>query len=436
MNLPASPQVTVVVGLQFGDEGKGQIVDRLAPEHDVIVRFNGGANAGHSVRIAGEKIALHQLPSGVLTPDKLNVIGNGCVIDVAGLVGEIDKLQERGIDPLPGLRLSDRAHLVLPWHKVEDRFYDAIAAGRDGLAKVGTTGRGIGPAYADKMLRIPAVRVHELLAVDRLSEKLRAVATIKNATLTALAKLAGAAFEPLDPAAVLDELRAAADRLRPAIEDTVYLLQTSLADGRRILCEGANAALLDVDHGTYPFVTSSNASVLGVGPGCGIAPTAIGRVIGVVKAYTSRVGDGPFPTELFGEQADRLRDKGGEYGTTTGRPRRIGWFDRIAVARTARLNGVHTIAVTGLGVLADEPELKIGSGYTLHGQPLPQPPADMDQLAQVKPEFLSLPGYAGPLNGSLPAAAETFVAALSEGVAPVGWACCGQGREQVIERLG
>lgn len=436
MNLPASPQVTVVVGLQFGDEGKGQIVDRLAPGHDAIVRFNGGANAGHSVRIAGEKIALHQLPSGVLTPGKLNVIGNGCVLDVAGLIAEIDKLQQRGIDPLPGLRVSDRAHLVLPWHKAEDRLYDTIAAGTDGLAKVGTTGRGIGPAYADKMLRIPAVRVHELLDLKVLGVKLRAIATIKNATLAALADLAGEDYVAISPAAVLDELRLAADRLRPAIADTVHLLQTCLAEGQRILCEGANAALLDVDHGTYPFVTSSNASVLGVGPGCGIAPTAIGRVIGVVKAYTSRVGDGPFPTELDGEQASRLRDKGGEYGTTTGRPRRIGWFDRVAVARTARLNGVHALAVTGLGVLADEPALRVGTGYTLGGEAIAQPPADIHQLAAVVPTYLDLPGYAGPLNGVLPAAAEAFVAALSDGVAPVGWACCGQGREQVIELVG
>jgi len=433
MNLPESPQVTVVVGLQFGDEGKGQIVDRLAPHHDLIVRFNGGANAGHSVRIEGEKIALHQLPSGVLTPGKLNVIGNGCVIDVAGLLAEIDQLQQRGIDPLAGLRLSDRAHLVLPWHKLEDRLYDTIAAGRDGLAKVGTTGRGIGPAYADKMLRIPAVRVHELLDLDRLAVKLRAIAAIKNATLAALAALAGESFEALDAGGVLDELRAAAERLRPVIDDTVYLLQERLAAGQRVLREGANAALLAVDHGTYPFVTSSNASVLGVGPGCGIAPTAIGRVIGVVKAYTSRVGDGPFPTELGGEQAARLREKGGEFGTTTGRPRRIGWFDRVAVARTARLNGVHALAITGLGVLADEPALRLATRYTLGGQPIAQPPAAIEQLAAVEPEYLELPGYAGPLNGSLPAAAEHFVAALSDGVAPVGWVCCGQGREQVIE---
>ena len=434
MSTPANSQVTVVVGLQFGDEGKGQIVDRLAADHDLIVRFNGGANAGHSVRINGEKIATHQLPSGVLTPGKLNVIGNGCVIDPVGLLVEVDKLQQRGTDPLPNLRLSDRAHLVLPWHKLEDRLFDQAASGIEGLAAVGTTGRGIGPAYADKALRIPAVRAHELLNLDRLAIKLAAVARIKNATLAALAELAGEAFEPIDSEAVLADLTAAAARLAPIIADTAYLLQQALANGRRILCEGANAALLDIDHGTFPFVTSSNASVLGVGSGTGIPPTAIGRVIGVAKAYTSRVGEGPFPTELFGEQADRLREKGGEFGTTTGRPRRIGWFDRVAVSRCAKLNGIHQLAITGLGVLADEPELRLATGYRIGSEIIEQPPADIVRLGACQAELATMPGYAGPLNGSLPEAAERFLAALSEDVADIGWVCCGPGREQVIER--
>ncbi|MEY2419982.1 MAG: adenylosuccinate synthase [Acidimicrobiaceae bacterium] len=340
--------ITVVAGLQFGDEGKGQVVDALAAEHDVIVRVNGGANAGHSVRVAGERFALHLVPSGILRPTTLNVLANGVAIDPDVLLEEVDGLRQRGIEMDGRLVLSHAAHVVMPWHTVEDRL-------RDRASGLGTTGRGIGPAYADKALRDCAIRVCDLLDPGTLSRRVPEIVAVKNATLGALAGHVGEAFEPFGAAAIGDRCAAWGEVLRPFVVDTSELLFDALDDGRRVLVEGAHAAGLDVEQGTYPYVTSSVCLPNGVAAGAGLPDGCLGRVVGVVKAYTSRVGAGPFPTESHGTDADWLRERGREYGTTTGRPRRVGGLDVPAIARLARVGGVTEVALTGLGVLFDDP---------------------------------------------------------------------------------
>ena len=345
-----SPQhrITVVVGLQFGDEGKGQVVDALAAQHDVIVRVNGGANAGHSVRVAGERFALHLVPSGILRPSTLNVLANGMAIDPHVLLEEIDALRQRGIDIDGRLALSESAHVVMPWHIVEDRLRDRASA-------LGTTGRGIGPAYADKALRDCAIRVRDLLDPAALSRRIPQIVALKNATLAALARHVDEPFDPFDYGTISDMCATWSEALKPFVADTSALLFEALHNGRRLLVEGAHAAGLDVEQGTYPYVTSSVCLPNGVAAGAGLPDGCVGRVIGVAKAYTSRVGAGPFPTEYHGTDADRLRERGREYGTTTGRPRRVGGLDIAMIARLARVGGVTEVALTGLGVLYDDP---------------------------------------------------------------------------------
>lgn len=345
-----SPQhpITVVVGLQFGDEGKGQVVDALAAEHDVIVRVNGGANAGHSVRVADERFALHLVPSGILRPGTLNVLGSGMAVDPDILLKEIDGLRQRGVDIDGRLALSQSSHVVMPWHIVEDRL-------RDRSSGLGTTGRGIGPAYADKALRDCAIRVCDLLNPDALSRRLPEIVALKNATLRALAEHVSEVFEPVTAAAVGDRCAIWSEALKPFVADTSALLFDALHDGSRLLVEGAHAAGLDLEQGTYPYVTSSVCLPNGVAAGAGLPDGCLGRVVGVVKAYTSRVGAGPFPTEFHGSDADWLRERGREYGTTTGRPRRVGGLDIPEIARLARIGGVTEVALTGLAVLYDEP---------------------------------------------------------------------------------
>lgn len=340
--------ITVVVGLQFGDEGKGQVVDALAGEHDVIVRVNGGANAGHSVRAGGERFALHLVPSGVLRPKTLNVLANGVAIDPEVLLGEIDDLRQRGINIDGRLALSRAAHVVMPWHTAEDRL-------RDKASGLGTTGRGIGPAYADKALRDCAIRMGDLIDTAALSQRLPQIVALKNATVGALADHVGEAFEPFAAAAISDRCAAWGEALKPFLADTSELLFDALRDGKRLLVEGAHAAGLDVEQGTYPYVTSSVCLPNGVAAGAGLPDGCLGRVVGVMKAYTSRVGAGPFPTEFHGTEADSLRERGREYGTTTRRPRRVGSLDLPAIARLARVGGVTEVALTGLGVLYDDP---------------------------------------------------------------------------------
>ena len=432
---------TAVSGLQWGDEGKGQIVDLLAEQHDFIVRYNGGANAGHTVEIGNDRYALHLLPSGILDSSKINVIANGVVLDPAVLLEEIDGLATRGVEVGQNLRISNRAHVVMPYHKTEDALLEAAMSRAQGQEKkIGTTGRGIGPCYADKATRATAVRMIDLCDADRFARKLEHIATIKNATLGALAQLADEPFAPINAAQLAEQYAGYMDILRPHVCDTAALLNDAMAGGRRILFEGANAMLLDVDHGTYPYVTSSSCSALGIYSGAGVRAGQVGRVIGIVKCYTSRVGGGPMPTELNDQTAEHIREVGREYGTTTGRPRRCGWLDLMAVKYTATLAGATEIACTGLSVLADIDQLNVCVGYRHNGQALEHFPADAEVLGQIEPVYQTLDGFAGPLSelrsfDELPDTARAYIRFVEQFVGvPVRHVCVGRKREQILTR--
>ncbi len=433
-----------VVGLQWGDEGKGQIVDLLTEHFGVVTRFNGGNNAGHSVYVGDQKFALHLLPSGIIRPGSLNVIGNGVVVDPSpetGILKEIRSLTERGV-PVSGetLKISDRAHAVMPYHKAEDQLFDLAVAKAFGNEPIGTTGRGIGPTYADKAQRSTAVRMGDLIEPDRLRAKLRANAQIKNATLSALANSTDHDYEPFDADELCEKALAWGEELKDHITDTRRLLHGLQSDGQQILFEGANAALLDVDHGTYPFVTSSTTCALGIGPGTGVPPTHLKQVIGVTKAYTSRVGGGPHPTELEDATGEHIRTVGKEFGTTTGRPRRVGWLDLTAVRYTAQLNGVTGLVLTGLSVLTGLPEVKAAVAHTLHGERVDDFLPDAEALAQTQPAFTTLPGWSEPTSDckrfeDLPANAQAYVKFVEEFVGvPVKIVCVGPRRDQTIVR--
>ena len=384
---------TAVVGLQWGDEGKGKLVDLLAPEHDCIVRYNGGANAGHTVVVGDERYALHLVPSGILFPGCTCVIGNGVVVDPGKLLEEIDGLRDRNIEVDDNLKLSSRAHVVMPYHKAMDGALEEFLAGsrRDAI---GTTRRGIGPAYADKVTRSTAIRVGDLLHADRLRDKLEIVCQLRSAQLRSI----GAQNDDsTDAARLLDEALSWGERLRPHVIDTTWLLHDALRDGRQILFEGANACLLDVDHGTYPFVTSSNCSTLGIPAGTGVPLGQIDRVLGIMKAYSTRVGGGPFPTELLDATGDQIRERGREYGTTTGRPRRCGWLDLVAVRYTAMVCGVTGIACTLFDVLGGLDEVKLCTGYRLpDGTVTDRFMPDALDLENVEPVYETLPGWSDP----------------------------------------
>ena len=386
---------TAVVGLQWGDEGKGKIVDLLTARHDVIVRYNGGANAGHTVVVDGQRYALHLIPAGILYPDKLCVIANGVVVDPEVLLDEIDALRARGVEVGSNLCISDRAHVVMPYHKVHDAALESVLASKAAGLSIGTTRRGIGPAYADKVHRSTAIRVGDLLDGDRLLQKLGVICTLRSAELKAL----GVDAPPLDADELARRYAAYGNRLRPSIGDTTYLLHDCLRDGRSILFEGANACLLDIDHGTYPYVTSSNCSTLGVPAGTGIPGKHTGRVIGTMKAYTSRVGEGPFPTEQANEIGERIRERGHEYGTTTNRPRRCGWLDLVAVRYSAMICGVDGLACMLLDVLSGFDELELCTAYrrpdgSLTDRFIP----DAERLAEVEAVCETVPGWSEAID--------------------------------------
>lgn len=432
---------SAVCGLQWGDEGKGQVVDLLCTSFDIVARYNGGSNAGHSVQIDDQKFALHLIPSGILNPQTLNVVGNGVVIDPAAMLEEIQGLQQRGIVVEDNLRISDRAHVVLPYHKVHDELFDnALTQVLSGSVPLGTTRRGIGPCYADKALRLTAVRMIDLLKPNELKPKLERIVTLKNTTLGALAKLCGRPFEPFVADDLYETYRAHADALRPFICDTRRLLAKAVNDGKKILFEGANAALLDIDHGTYPFVTSSSCSSLGIYPGTGLPGGTVKNVIGIVKLYTSRVGEGPFPTELKGEESQRLRVAGNEFGTTTGRPRRCGWLDLVAVDYAARLNGVTAMACTGLAVLAELDQINVCVGYRYHGRALDSFPADAGVLADIEPIYEQFDGFGTSLGActsyeELPQVARDYVQFIEKRLTlPIRFLCVGQRRDQIINK--
>jgi adenylosuccinate synthase len=438
-------ECTAVIGLQWGDEGKGKAVDLLAKDHDAVVRYNGGANAGHSLVVNGTRFSVHLIPSGILYPCKLSVIANGVVVDPEKLLGEIDAFAVKGIDT-SGLILSDRAHVVAPYHKAEDEMREELLrataspapGGTSSDGEIGTTKRGIGPAYADKVQRSTAIRAGDLLREDVLRQKLRMACAFKNDALAGMARVAGKPFTPFDPGALAVTMLEQGRRLAPMIKDTTYLLHGLLAQGKRILFEGANATLLDVDHGTYPFVTSSSCGVHGIGPGTGVPERRISTVLGVMKAYSTRVGRGPLPTELHDETGERIRQRGREFGTTTGRPRRVGWLDLVAVRYSAMINGATGLVLTLLDVLDGVPELKVCTAYRIGGKTTDQLTPDGHTLLRAEPVYKSLPGFKGDLSTcrrreDLPDAARKYVDFIEDFVGvPVALIGVGPGREQTI----
>ncbi len=397
-----------VVGAQWGDEGKGKIVDLLTPHFAIVARYQGGHNAGHTVYVSGRKFVLHLIPSGILHDGVVCLIGNGVVVDPAALFAEVDELQAMGIDVTGRLFVSDKAHLILPYH----RELDVLAEARRGERKIGTTSRGIGPAYEDKIGR-RGVRVGDLADESVDGPLVNAV----RENVDARNRLVGDAT--MTWAGVLADLRRLWPRLQPLVADTSLYLHRAMAEGRRVLFEGAQGTLLDIDHGTYPFVTSSNATAGGAATGLGVGPRAIGTVLGVAKAYTTRVGGGPLPTELPGQMGERLRETGQEYGASTGRPRRCGWFDAVAVRYAARVNGLDALAITKLDVLDGLEELQVCTAYRCHGQIVTEMPGDTAQLAACEPVYESLPGWAQPTRGvtqfdDLPVEARRYVTRLEE----------------------
>jgi len=394
-----------VLGAQWGDEGKGKIVDLLTPGFSIVARFQGGHNAGHTIYINGAKFILRLVPSGILHPGVTCVIGNGVVVDPEALFAELDELERNGIATRGRIVVSDKAHLILPYH----RDLDLLSEARRGERKIGTTSRGIGPAYEDKIAR-RGIRVGDLIDPKGLEENVRDNVTARNRLVQ---------DSTMDWKPVLAQLLKYAERMRPMIRDVSVLLNEATRARAAILFEGAQGTLLDIDHGTYPFVTSSNASIGGVCTGLGIPPKAIGHVLGVAKAYTTRVGEGPFPTELFGEMGNRLRETGSEYGAVTGRPRRCGWYDAVAVRYAARINGLDGLALTKLDVLDGLDRIDICTAYRSGTRTLTEFPSDVGQLAQCKPVYESLPGWVAPTKGirsfeALPEAARDYIARLEE----------------------
>jgi adenylosuccinate synthase len=376
-----------VLGAQWGDEGKGKIVDMLTPHFATVARYQGGHNAGHTVYVQGQKFVLHLIPSGILHPGVTCIIGNGVVIDPQALFKEIDELGRMGIAVDGRLLISEKAHVILPYH----RELDVLSEARRGERKIGTTSRGIGPAYEDKIGR-RGIRICDLLG-DRaaLQEEVRENVNARNHIIK---------DSTLDWKPLFDQLLAYGERIRPWAADCSLFLARTIQEGKNVMFEGAQATLLDIDHGTYPFVTSSNASVGGVCTGLGVPPRAIGGVLGVAKAYTTRVGEGPLPTELSGPLAERLREGGQEYGASTGRPRRCGWFDAVVVRYSARINGLDALALTKLDVLDGLPEVLLCTGYKTPGGTLSEFPADLRMLAAAEPVYETMPGWSAPTKGA------------------------------------
>lgn len=420
---------TCVIGLQWGDEAKGKLVDLLTVNYDIVVRYQGGANAGHTVVIGDDVYKLHHIPSGILNSNVTNVVGPGVVLNPPTILDEIDSLAERGIGVLENLMISDRAHVVFPWHLLEDKVINDRPV--DGES-IGTTLRGIGPCYRDKVGRSHAIRLGDMYRPD-FRQKVELIIAAKRAFL---AQANGDA--ELDADEIYADFTGYAERLRPFVGDTTHYLLDAIEANQRMLFEGAQGALLDIDHGTFPFVTSSNSSGVGVSAGSGIPARWIKKVIGVCKAYTSRVGGGPFPTELDDDMGQMIRDLGHEYGTTTGRPRRCGWFDAVSVRYTSRLSGVDCLSVMMMDVLSQLPEVKICVGYMLHGKRIDHFPSHVDDLRQVKPVYETIPGWQQDVTAArtmedLPEGAHRYLARLSELVGkPVGVVSVGPDREQTI----
>jgi adenylosuccinate synthase len=423
---------TCVVGLQWGDEGKGKIVDFLTEHADVVVRYCGGANAGHTVRIGGEKYATHLLPVGVFRPGVMNVIGNGVVLDPEVLFKEIDEFLSRGVAISPAnLKISYKTHLVMPYHKQEDAARESSAEG----GAIGTTRRGIGPTYADKMQRATAVRVADLMHEETLKQKIGRIVNEKNKVLKCLYDA-----PPLEWRAIFEQYRDYGRRIAPFVADTSELLIEQFRAGKRIVFEGAHAVLLDIDHGTFPYVTSSSCSALGLYTGAGVPPQTVQNFFGIMKAYSTRVGGGPFPTEQDNDIGNYIRERGNEYGTTTRRPRRCGWLDALAVKYSVALCGITHVALTLIDVLSGLDHVQICTAYKHNGQRLDTFRADMDTLAEVEPVYETLPGWRGNISAcrrfeELPKEAQQYVKRVEQLIgAPVKMVSVGPERTATIMR--
>ena len=423
-------QVVAVVGAQWGDEGKGKVVGYLARRAQVVARYSGGANAGHTVVLGGREFRLHQLPTGILFPGTLAVVGNGAVVDPPLLLQELEELRAQGV-ATDGLRLSHRAHVVMPYHRMLDRLQEQAR----GPGRIGTTGLGIGPAYADKAAR-EGIRLGDLVDPEALAARLRELLPRKNQLLE---RLYGQ--PPLDLDSLLEEYARYGQALRPMVTDTSALLREAIREGRRVVLEGAQGTLLDVDQGTYPFVTSSTTTAAGAPAGLGIPPGYVRSVVGVMKAYCTRVGQGPFPTEQAGEVGQYLRERGREYGTTTGRPRRCGWLDLVVVRWAARVNGLTALAVTLLDVLTGLPEVRVAVAYRCGGRVLEEVPSTLAEWERCEPVYEVLPGWSQELGGcrsweDLPVQARRYLERVEEvtGV-PICLVSVGRELEATVERF-
>src|SRR6187431_331192 len=416
----------VVLGAQWGDEGKGKIVDMLTPHFSAVARYQGGHNAGHTVYVNGKKFVLHLIPSGILHAGVTCLIGNGVVIDPQALFAEVEELARGGITVDGRLKISEKAHIILPYH----RELDVLSEARRGERKIGTTSRGIGPAYEDKIGR-RGIRVCDLVDTQTLADEVRANVDARNQIIK---------DSTLDWKQVYDQLLAFGARMRRWTGDVSLALDQAMRKGERVLIEGAQGAMLDIDHGTYPYVTSSNATIGGACTGLGIPPRAINGVLGVAKAYLTRVGEGPFPTELFGEMGDRLRETGMEYGASTGRPRRCGWYDAVAIRYAVRINGIDSIALTKLDVLDGLETIEICTGYKIGDRTVTEFPSDLNSCGPITPIYESWPGWTAPTKGAksysqLPAEAQRYIKRLEDvsGV-PVGLVSTGSDRNETIVR--
>ena len=416
----------VVIGTQWGDEGKGKATDQLGDQVDYTVRYSGGNNAGHTLVVNGEKYALHLLPSGILNPG-IPVIGNGVVVDLEVLFSEIDALNARGVDT-SRLIISANAHIITPYHKVLDKVTERFL----GKRKIGTTGRGVGPAYADKINRV-GIRIQDLLDEELLRDKVEASLKQKNQLLVKVYNQM-----EVDATEVADHLLSFADRVRPIVRDVARELNDALDEGQLVVFEGAQAHHLDVDHGTYPYVTSSNPIAAGACTGSGVGPTRLDRIVGIAKAYTTRVGEGPFPTELLDEDGDRLRNDGGEFGTTTGRPRRCGWFDPLVVEAACTYNGVTDVFLTKLDILTGWEKIPVCVAYEVDGERVEHYPVMMDDIVKAKPIYEYLDGWTEDISGcrtfdELPATCQAYVKRLEELIrCRISGIGVGPGREQAV----
>ncbi len=419
---------TCVIGLQWGDEGKGKIIDILAKDYDIIVRYQGGGNAGHTLIIGDEKFVFHLIPSGILHQDKKCVIGNGVVFDPKLFLEEIEGLAKKNINVNGNLFISDRAHVVFPYHKRLDLLSEKLK----GDLMIGTTGRGIGPCYTDKISR-EGIRIAELLNKEHFKERLKKSVEEKNKIFVGLYN-----EEPIAWEDIYEEYCAYADKISPFVCDTVDLMARAINDNKKILFEGAQGALLDVDFGTYPYTTSSNSAAGGVSSGIGVSPKQVHNIVGITKAYTTRVGSGPFPTEVEGEQGEHIRKKGGEFGSTTGRPRRCGWFDAVAIQHSVRISGVDSLIVTKLDVLDDQETIRVCTGYENSGEVYNNFPADIDILSNCGPVYEEVPGWCEDTSNvrnaeSLPENARNYIKTIERIVGvKVKMISVGPERSQVI----